>query len=1460
MVTAQAAYSTCLASGCNVNKLSRRTPPRRTTVVPMPPRPHPLDQRGGCLRNACWRWLTPFLWYNYWIRTAADPLLLSELWDAPLDTKSADLAIEFRALWHDGGGGGGGAQGWRAPPGSKPSAPPYARGRFLRILMRLYFWRWLKAGSCYIVWCVCALLQPELIALTVAHLTSVPSIGSSTTTTVWHGIAYALLLFVCGIGYAWSINVTFTILCRFGTQIKSTMQSVLFDKALRLHVSSQNADVGAWTNLVSNDTDAIFQCIKFLHYPFLSTIFVCTVLGMMIRTVSLVPALCGFGTLLLVLPLNACVSARIGKLKQRMITATDKRTDVVSQVLEGMEAIKAWSLEPAFAARVEAHRRMELQHATSIHMLDAVLKVILFSVPSLVAVLTIYLAHVMGQRLSLVVVLKMLSYLNILRFPLLIIPLALGNIFQAIVSLKRVEDFMLLPEAPKKLVVRADREGCGDGDDSRNCGLPILEVHDAEFSWQPKEEAMFEAADSDVSDPFVLRHVNLTVHRGNLCGVVGSVGSGKTLLCHGLLRELDGSVGTVHVRTQSGTVAFASQTPQILNQTIRENILFGQPEDAARLARCVHASCLDVDVIAMKSGLDTVLGERGINLSGGQKARVAFARTLYAATLDPGNSVALLDDPLSAVDVEVGAKMWRRGVLGELRQNGVTTVIVLSSRIKEFLEQDADMICELVPDPLGGSKSESKLANTMTVVVRANERAVAAAETLPPAAAEEESTVNVTSMIEEKKEKDLALGPAVSAEKKHASIIVAEKRDVGRVRCSVWSTFLALVCSTHRDSSVNDEDGGGSGDRPTPPTSGDYDIGRSTSVGFLLGAVLIFVYLIAQGFKTLLDLSLVWFGEEGGNTPRWIVALELSENEWISALFVGVLLVFGVSLGRSMFGVAVFLRASRQLHRAVLKKVLRAPLLYFQRRPTGRILNKFSSDMLKADLVLPMIGCSLVENLSSLANALVLSIVSVPWLLLVMVPALSLLVMVVNMFRASSREIGRLESEARSPVFSAFGNVLRSRVTLRSFQASVSFMHQSTRRAIDQSSSVFLISVLMVRWNSFRLNAIMTVYSASLFVAAALLKEASQSSSPSASSSVPRIEYANATVDATNNVSNVPGKSRSGDGMFADPAVVGLALVYSLQLLGLSSFTAITFIGTESGLTSVERIFQFLGMPQEKARIKPEADPARRDRAAEGRTSRTAPDASVWPSAGKIVIKNLRLRYRPDLPLALKGLDLSVQPGEKLGIVGRTGAGKSSLFNALLRLTEPEPGTTMELDGVDLLSIGLHRLRHGAVTIIPQMPVVFSGSVRFNVDPYGMSEDEVIWKMLQDVSPSLAQVIRARVGGLNSACGRNGVLFSHGQRQIIVVARALLLKGTAVFLLDEATSSLDDTTDREVERAIEQYGRGATVIKVAHRVSTVLTCDRIAVVDDGKIVELDSPDVLRNSGGIFERMCGHAKL
>ena len=1461
-------------------------------------RTHPLDE-GGFRSTACWRWLTPFLWYNYFHRNKDNPLLLDDIWEVPRDTACKPLAQQFHALWNTDGrislnvcktldlkGTENARCGWR---GGANSSVPYGKGRLLRIMIRLYFWRWMKAGSCYILWCTCALGQPEIIALTVSHITSSPNRDRDTVsaTTIWHGLGYALLLMICGLGYAWSINATFTILCRFGTQIKATMQSILFDKALRLHVSSQNADIGAWTNLVANDTDAIFQCIKFLHYPLLSTTFVCIVLGMMIRTVGVVPAVCGFGILLLVLPLNGFASTRIGSYKRKMISRTDERTDLVSQVLEGMEVIKSWSLEPAFANRITAQRNEELKHVTSIHILDAFLKVILFSVPSLVAVFTIFLAHYMEQPLSLVVVLKMLSYLNILRFPLLIIPLSLGNIFQALVSLKRMEEFLMLPEAPRRI----QHDGSTETNSNDTDFDLILKVNDANFKWQPqnisedqtsstgKLSAGNDMPKNSSQKHFELCNVNLSVPRGSLCGLVGTVGGGKSLFCHGILRELDGSVGTVQVHTTCGSIAFASQSPQILNQTLRDNIIFGRSFDEERFHKCIFASCLDVDTRGMANGTNTVLGERGINLSGGQKARVAFARTLYAATSDPENSLALLDDPLSAVDNQVGSEMWRRGVLGLLRESGVTTIIILSSRVEEFLEKDADIIYELVPADTNVEKSKGKetseynqkLSNRMTIKVLIN-RTLTDSNCQKPTISmasdsgyadqdlDVEEVGGLVEAVSEPTDTEI-LSCKSSVEGKNqsepTSIILKEKRDVGRLRCSVWTTFLGLICLNRnqlkRTLENSGETYGGDSDRRDVRSDSvkddggtvccckrqvPYNIGLATSSGYALGYILIFVYLTAQGVKTLLDLSLVWFGGKEQGAPSWMTSLSWSQNQWTVAFFLGVLAVFLVSLGRSIFAIFLLIQSSRNMHTLVLNKVLHAPLLYFQRRPSGRILNKFSADMLKVDLVLPMLGCSLIENISSLANAMVLSVISVPYLILVLIPALLLLMMVVNMFRASSREVGRLDSEAKSPIYSAFSNVLRSRTTIRAFQGSVSFMLKNAQHAIDRSSSVFLVSVLMVRWNSFRLNTIMTIYSTSLFAAAVILKE---------SSSVPFSLEMSMNLTNSTNPSSSPDFAYldEKDGDWSDPAIIGLALVYSLQLLGLSSFTAISFIGTESALTSVERIFQFLDMPQEKAQLKPERDPP----LASDSNSKT------WPSAGELTIKSLRLRYRADLPLVLNGLDLKVKAGEKLGVVGRTGAGKSSIFVSLLRLTEPEPGTVMELDDQDLLSLGLHRIRHGAITIIPQTPVVFSGSIRFNIDPYGLCTDEEIWKILEDMSPSLSKVVKERQGGLASPCGRNGSLFSHGQRQIIVVARALLLKGTAVFLLDEATSSLDDHSDHEVEQAIEKYGRGATIIKVAHRISTVMSCDRIAVVDAGKIVELDTPSVLKKSGGIFSQMC-----
>lgn len=303
-----------------------------------------------------------------------------------------------------------------------------------------------------------------------------------------------------------------------------------------------------------------------------------------------------------------------------------------------------------------------------------------------------------------------------------------------------------------------------------------------------------------------------------------------------------------------------------------------------------------------------------------------------------------------------------------------------------------------------------------------------------------------------------------------------------------------------------------------------------------------------------------------------------------------------------------------------------------------------------------------------------------------------------------------------------------------------------------------------------------------------------------------------------------------------DPALVGLALVYSLQLMGLSSWTMMIFVQVEATLTSLERLQELSNVPPQE------------HQAVSALYKKPPPS---WPMRGKITFKEAKLRYRDDLPLALKGISLDVQPQEKIGICGRTGAGKSSVLALLFRLFEPESGSTIEVDGVDITSVKLSNLRD-ALAIVPQDPVLFNGTVRSNLDPWGRFDDAALWAVLDQVT--LRATVTSMPAQLDESTGRAGDRLSHGQRQLMCIARALL-KPSKILLCDEATSSVDGATDAMIQQLIRDAFRNRTVLTIAHRLHTILDSDRVLVLEAGEVAEFDTPaELLQREEGLFKNM------
>lgn len=486
------------------------------------------------------------------------------------------------------------------------------------------------------------------------------------------------------------------------------------------------------------------------------------------------------------------------------------------------------------------------------------------------------------------------------------------------------------------------------------------------------------------------------------------------------------------------------------------------------------------------------------------------------------------------------------------------------------------------------------------------------------------------------------------------------------------------------------------------------------------------------------------------------------------------------TLLRAVLFAAGTLQAAAALHHRLLHRVLMAPVTFFDCTPTGRVLNRFSSDVACVDDSLPFILNILLANAAGLLGLLAVLGSGLPWLLLLLPPLSVVYYRVQRHYRASSRELRRLGSLTLSPLYTHLADTLAGLPVLRAAGATDRFEEENQRLLELNQRCQFAASATM-QWLDIRLQ----------LMGAAVV---------SAIAGIALVQH------------------QQG---LANPGLVGLSLSYALSLTGLLSGLVSSFTQTEAMLVSVERLEEYCcDLPQE-----PQGQPLQ---------------GFSWLAQGSVEFQDVVLVYRPGLPHALDGVTFCVQPGEKLGIVGRTGSGKSSLLLVLFRLLEPSSGRVL-LDGVDTRQLQLAELR-SQLAIIPQEPFLFSGTVRENLDPRGLHEDEALWQALEQCH--LREVIGS-MGGLDGELGEGGRSLSLGQRQLLCLARALLTEAK-ILCIDEATASVDQKTEQLLQQTIRKRFANKTVLTIAHRLSTILNSDRVLVLQAGRVVELDSPSALRS--------------
>ncbi|NWI64440.1 MRP7 protein, partial [Todus mexicanus] len=1165
-----------------------------------------------------------------------------------------------------------------------------------------------------------------------------------------HGVLYALGLFAGSFLGALFRNQFLYEVNKVTLMVRAAVISAIYRKALRVGSSSlARFTVGEIVNFMSTDTNRLVNFCSSFHEVWSLPFQFAITLYLLYQQVGLA-FLGGLALALLLVPVNKVLANCIMTNNREMLKHKDTRVKLMTEFLCGIRVIKFYTWEEHFSTRINACRDKELQKLRAIKYLDAVCVYLWAALPVVVSIVIFITYVLLGHQLTATKVFTAVALVGMLILPLNNFPWVLNGTLEAKVSLDRIQHFLELVDQDLEVYYALD---------SPSGTATAVEMQCATFSWVPVEE---ESTRQPSSTGTLQLHIeNLSVRKGMLLGVVGKVGSGKSSLLAAITGELIKQGGQVSVCDLEQGFGLATQEAWIQFTTVRENILFGREYDARLYEEVVEACALSDDLNILPAGDQTEVGENGVTLSGGQKARIALARAVYQE-----KELYLLDDPLAAVDANVANHLMQKCILGVLKHK----TRILCTHRTEFLEKaDAVLLidngrivktgtpADILPlvEAFPKFKDMGKRQKDKATDEQGQEEAI---ETEA-----EESTQNSHLIHKEEEKKEgavafqvykaywLAVGSCLALSILFSLLLMQASRNVSDWWLSHWISSISqtantsvMVCSAS----------------PHSPE-------------LLLFSIVEFV----SPFQAL-DTTPV---PSNGSLDVSFYLVVYGSIAGANSLFT-ILRAFLFAYGA--------IHAATVIHNRLLQRALKATVTFFDTTPTGRILNRFSSDLYCVDDTLPFVLNVFLANLYGLLGMLVIITYGLPWIALVLLPLAALYFSIQRYYRRTSRELKRLSSVTLSPIYTHFSETLSGLNIIRAMRAAQRFESENQLR-LEQNQRCLFASNTAMNWLDIRLQMIGV-----------------------------------AVVTAIAGIAIIQHQKQLGN-----PGLVGLSLSYALSVTNLLSGLISSFTLTETMMVSVERTEEYTTdipmEPQDKL-IQVAAD---------------------WPSQGLVEFQQVVLAYRAGLPNALDGVSFSVYPGEKVGIVGRTGSGKSTLFLALFRMLELKSGRIL-LDGVDSQLVGLKELR-SRLAIIPQDPFLFSGSIRENLDPQGKRTDAELQEVLEQCH--LWHVV-TQMGGLDSKLGERGKSLSLGQRQLLCLARALLTQAK-VLCIDEATASVDQKTDQLLQQTIRQRFADKTVLTIAHRLNTILDSDRVLVMQAGRVAEMDSPARLsQKDGSLFQRL------
>uniref|UniRef100_A0A8B9JMS0 Cystic fibrosis transmembrane conductance regulator n=1 Tax=Astyanax mexicanus TaxID=7994 RepID=A0A8B9JMS0_ASTMX len=1092
--------------------------------------------------------------------------------------------------------------------------------KLTKAIIRCYWKSYAILGVFTLIEELIKLVQPVFLGKLIRYF---ENYDTDDMAALYEAYGYAAGVSCCTLGLALLHHLYFYHVQRAGMKIRIAMCHMIYKKALCLSsVAMGQTTTGQIVNLLSNDVNRFDEVTIFLHFLWVGPLQAAAVIGLLWQEIG-ASCLAGMAVLVILMPLQTVFGRLFSKFRSKTAALTDSRIRTMNEVVSGIRIIKMYAWEKPFAALVNDVRKKEISKIMSSSYLRGLNMASFFSASKIIVFVTFAVYVLVGNKMSASRVFVAVSLYSAVRLTVtLFFPAAIEKVSEAGVSITRIKKFLLLDELVKHSVT-----------------THVLRS----LSFFPQS-----------LDAPTLQNVSFTVKPGMLLAVIGPVGAGKSSLLSTILGELPQDKGVVKVR---GDLTYASQQPCVFPGTIRSNILFGKELQPQRYEKVLRACALKRVRLFPDCKIIT-----------GKKALIQLA--VYQDA-----DIYLLDDPLSAVDAEVGRHLFEQCICGVLKKKPR----ILVTHQLQYLKA-ADHILVLKEGHMVARGTYSELLR---------------------------SGVDFASLLKKDEEE--------------------EQQTVGTVISSRTRTLSQNSVRSRTSSLMSEKDDG----EQLPDRSAD----------------------------------------------SWYFNLIIFMRESLTVAT----LIFGFMRSLLMFNAMV--RSAQTLHNRMFNCILRTPVRFFDVNPIGRILNRFSKDIGQVDSSLPWTFVDFIQ-----VSVIAVAASVIPWILIPVLPLLIVFLFLRRYFLQTSRDVKRLESTTRSPVFSHLSSSLQGLWTIRAFKAEERFQQMFDAHQ-DLHSEAWFLFLTTSRWFAVRLDGMCSIFVTITAFGCLLLRQ---------------------NLEA---------------------GAVGLALSYAVTLMGMFQWGVRQSAEVENMMTSVERVMEYTELENEapwETQVRPPPE---------------------WPNKGLITFDQVNFSYSSDGPVVLKNMSAMIRPKEKVGIVGRTGAGKSSLISALFRLAEPEG--KIYVDGVLTSEIGLHDLRQ-KMSIIPQDPVLFTGTMRKNLDPFNQHSDEALWNALEEVQ--LKFVVEELPSKLETVLAESGSNFSVGQRQLVCLARAVLRKNH-ILIIDEATANVDPRTDELIQKTIREKFQECTVLTIAHRLNTIIDSDRILVLDAGQIHEYDEPHVLlQNPEGIFYKM------